>query len=550
MVPGDNELPSDLGKKVGTSLREVCGNPEFKIRERDLRAVVGIKVGGNINTIDTRESKEISISNDSLPIFGFVLGKDGNDCEVVAELVRIGGNIKFTSFPININYGLRVSSGEELPFEGITNAISQVITLVGDPATTLHKIITAEELGDIARKANEFLERKLESNRKYTDTISINSPSLQDYSASYLPMYYEKGEKKEFIGYVRLAIKPFASILTHNMTEGFPNYDEKHLFDLNKVLEKAPNEKVSNTLLAFMKEKKKEINSNSYNVEKLDKKCEEIKDQLRGKFSFNSSETAFILNRILSSHPDFNKEPEAYSEISYLSPLKLENEWKKVKRSLKYASLPCLKSYKTVLEKEEYGIPYISYEDYLNMQFDMEMLGDDFKVVESILDRMADAAHRKPKGRKALLQKSVFLNKSNIRIENRTNHNFWSTEGKEISAKEAAERLKNSFEGRIGCYLGLKNTRIKKPLLANGHGAYALYKKGEDWFRILIQYKPVNPKDKDAGIYFSRITFDQVRHGTPEPDYIKSLLGKKWGKRWEESEGCSKLLKDFPSNPV
>lgn len=330
MEPHNSGLPDELKNKVGRSLSSMCVSG-LKYDDKELSSVVSLKIGANG-----------AIDNKSIPVSGFTLRRSGSDCEIAGELKHVTNAYPIELEAVQVHYGLRSSSGAEVPIKDIQAAI-RVVGPAVSPGTLVYRVATDTVLQSIGETANENLKRRLRS--ELSESKSLTVYPLSKSQTFFIPLQFQREEESTLVGFIRIKTSLNPSVFTKSTTNGYPDYSKAAVKSLL-----SQNTNSNETLTYFVLQEKNYINSNQgMNVISLNQSCEKIAAVLTDDFALARSDRAFVLNKILSAHAKYNKLPPDVS--------KPEGERMEVLKDLKsFTDLECLSGYRDIFDEPAYGL--------------------------------------------------------------------------------------------------------------------------------------------------------------------------------------------------
>ncbi|MFY1050481.1 hypothetical protein ACOQNP_02525 [Ectopseudomonas khazarica] len=521
LAPGSPQLPPTLKSKSGIALEDLCKSG-LKFDDQSLVSVIGV----NLSETGTINEKT------SIPVLGFTLHKSGNDCSVVGTSKTITNNYPIYSNDVQINYFLRSTSANELPFGQIQAAVN----LIGPTLskyTVVYKISTTAVLQKLGEEANSTIEANLKASVENSKSIHL-SPLTRNQEF-FIPLIHIANETKTNVGFLRISSSITPSAFTNQVKNGFPNYT-------NAELNNYKSQDGSETPLSqFILEQREQIITNGdKSKESLDKICEKISTKLRDNYAFTTPDRAFLITRILSAHENFNAPMPKPSLVDSQRRPKLEE-------LEEFTNLPCLENYKAVFSESSYGLKWRleSYQKEID-----EISAREFKFNDStyLFDQLSIALGGASKDTAKSNIESILRTTPPVSIDNYArDSNISSTiTNPAIEPNKAAQLLANRLNpGKIGCYIGLSNELLRASLYASGYDAYALYKSDnrdigyKGWLRIVIAHT------SDGSVpTISKISL--IKPDTEEPKYLL----QKAGEGGISSPYCQRLLGEFPTRSI
>lgn len=330
MEPHNPGLPSELRNKEGRSLSSMCVSG-LKYDDTELSAVVSLKIGAN-GAIDDK----------SIPVSGFTLKKSGSECNIAGEIKQVTNVYPIEPGAVQIHYGLRSSSGAEVPIKDIQMAISIVGPAVS-PGTFVYRIATDAVLNSVGAAANENIKSRLRS--EFSASKTITAYPLSKSQAFFIPLQFQKEDEDALVGFIRIQTSLNPSIFTRSTVNGYPDYSKGEVKSLL-----SQNTSSHMTLTHFVLQEKNYISSNqSMNAVSLNQSCEKIAAGLADDFALSRSDRAFVLNKILAAHSKYNKAPPDLS--------KPDGERADVLKDLRsFTDLECLSGYRDIFNEPAYGL--------------------------------------------------------------------------------------------------------------------------------------------------------------------------------------------------
>lgn len=330
MEPHNPGLPSELKDKEGRSLSSMCVSG-LKYDDTELSVVVSLKIGTN-GAIDDK----------SIPVSGFTLKKSGSECTIAGEIKQVTNAYPVEPGAVQVHYGLRSSSGAEVPIKDIQAAISIVGPAVS-PGTFVYRIATDAVLDSIGTAANENIKSRLKS--EFSASKTVTAYPLSKSQAFFIPLQFQKENENTLIGFIRIQTSLNPSIFTRSTINGYPDYSKgevKNLLSQNTTSRMA--------LAYFVLQERSYISANqSMSAVSLNQSCEKIAAGLADDFALSRSDRAFVLNKILTAHSKYNKAPPDLS--------KPDGERVEVLKELRlFTDLECLSGYRDIFNESAYGL--------------------------------------------------------------------------------------------------------------------------------------------------------------------------------------------------
>ncbi|WP_426139444.1 hypothetical protein [Pseudomonas sp. DWP3-1-2] len=525
MEPGHRDLPEVLKTQPGKALTTMCLSG-LKYDDKELSSVVSLKIGAN-GAIDDK----------SIPVSGFTLRRSGSACDIAGEHKQVTNEYPVEATVVQIHYGLRSSSGAEVPIKDIQDAI-RVIGPAVSPGTFVYRIATDTVLQSVGEAANGNLKSRLKS--ELTESKSITAYPFSKSQAFFIPLQFQRGEENTLVGFIRIQTSLNPSVFTSSITNGFPDYSNKSVKGLL-----SQNISTSFTLTHFVSNEKFNITSNqNMSAISLNQSCETISTALADSFALTRSDRAFILDKILNTHPKYNKPLPDRS--------KPDSERLGILKELKvFTDLDCLSTYRDVLDEPAYGLNNKLNEYNVEIELitrDIISNQNNFKNSTYLLNELATALNSTDRVYAARILGSNFLDAtSEITIENSVVDRELYSAGvapiANMSSSRAADILISRLSpGRVGCFIGLSNQQLRESLYASGFQAYALYNSQDQsigekgWMRILITHYQ---HQADSKPFVKRLNFSR-------PDRNEhSFLIENAGAEGVSSESCQKLLQEY-----
>lgn len=330
MEPHNPGLPSELRSKEGRSLSSMCVSG-LKYDDAELSAVVSLKIGVN-GAIDDK----------SIPVSGFTLKRSGSECKIAGEIKQVTNAYPVESGAVQVHYGLRSSSGAEVPIKDIQTAINIVGPAVS-PGTFVYRVATDAVLNSVGAAANENIKSRLKS--EFSASKTVTAYPLSKSQAFFIPLQFQKEDEDTLIGFVRIQTSLNPSVFTRSTINGYPDYSKGEVKSLL-----SQNTSSLMTLTHFVLQEKNYISSNqSMNAISLNQSCEKISAGLADDFALSRSDRAFVLNKILAAHSKYNKAPPDLS--------KPDGERAEVLKDLRsFTDLECLRGYRDIFNEPAYGL--------------------------------------------------------------------------------------------------------------------------------------------------------------------------------------------------
>jgi hypothetical protein len=525
LEPGHPTLPDELRQRSGKALIEMCRSG-LKYDDKELSSLASLKIGAN-GALDDK----------SIPVSGFTLKRSGSACELVGESKRITNE-----YPVEgrvlLHYGLRSSSGAEIPINDMQNAL-KVIGTVASPGTFAYRVATDTVLQNIGETANRNIKTRLSTS--LSDSRSVNVDSLSKAQAFFIPIYFQRKEENTFTGFIRINTVLNPSVFTSVLGNGFPDYSNAEIKNLLSQNLSAPT-----TLQQLIATERSNISANpGMNATSLSQTCERISEDLAANFALTKSDRAFVLKRILSAHAKFNK---PLPSRSTRDTERLET----LRELVTFTNLECLASYREIIDEPAYGLRFRTKE----YQEEIDRIKSDIVIFDEsrrLLQELAKALKTQSREHAIQITGSNFLDTTaDITIENRITDSGLYAAGiapvATMTSTRAAEILMaRLFPGRVGCFVGLSDEQLRASLFASGFKAYALYKSQDPsvgnngWVRIIIDHR--------QGETGTQPLVRRLSLSSPDHDEA-SFLTQKAGSGSIDSTACQNLLKEYQTQTV
>lgn len=530
MAPGHSELPSIIKYKKGKALTTMCISG-LKYVDNSLSSIVSLKIGANG-----------AIDNKSIPISGFILKRSGSECELVEENKQVTNAYPVEKKSVQIHYGIRSSSGAEVPIKDIQDAI-RVIGPAVSPGTFVFRIATDTVLQNVGSAANENLKNRLKT--ELSESRSVTASPLSKSQAFFIPLQFQREEENTLVGFIRIQTSLNPSIFTLSTTNGFPDYSIAVVKDLFSQ----STDKLFSLKDLVLKEKNIINSDRNMGAASLNQNCERIANDLSNDFALTRSDRAFVINKILTTHSKYNKPVPDHSKAG--------SERLETLKDLKsFTDLECLSDYRDILDEPAYGLKskLIEYNTEIASIIDGAASSQTtFNNSTYLLNELAAALNSTDQVNATRILSSNFLDTSSeITIENSVVDSGLYNAGIDPIAKmsnaRAAETLISRLSpGRIGCFIGLSNERLRANLFASGFQAYALYKSQDPsigykgWMRIIISHFQTQADSKPL---VSRLSLSR-----PAPNESIFLIDNV-GNEGVNSDSCKKLLQEYQTQAI
>lgn len=522
LPPNSPQLPEELRASSGVPLPDLCKSG-LKFDDKNLSSVVSLNIADS-GSIDEKTS---------IPVLGFTLKKSGNYCKVVGTTRSIASSYPIKSDTVQINYFLRSSSGNELPYEQIQAAIN----LLGPTLSTytaIYKISTTAVLQELGGKANETIEANLKSSNENSGSIEL-SP-LDRNQAFYIPLVHKSNEAKTNVGYVRVSSSIVTSVFADHVKNGFPDYTSATVKNY-----KSQDSSATPLEQFIASEQSKILRSKDESKKFLNDTCISISNTLSEDYAFTKPDQIFVLIKILNDHKNFNSPIPDPSIIDddRLAHLKVLTD---------FTTLDCLKQYSSILSEPAYGIR-LNLENYAREIQKIVEIKVAFNDSVYLFNQLNAALKKTDSTSSAGAIKNILKSSPPIEITSYLKDEKISPDdsSQQVTSDQAAKFLADKLSpGKVGCYIGLSNQDLRASLYAGGSNAYALYK-GENkqigyngWLRIAIFHK------SDGGAVPAVGSVTLITPSVNEPRYLIQNAGEPA----VNSPECQQLLSEFPLNSI